>query len=820
MIKKDFNCDWTFSEDAGSWFAGAEVQNVTLPHDAMILEERNAENPSGPAGGFFPGGNYQYTKMLEISPEDSGKTFILQFEGVYNRAWISVNGALAGTINSGYDELTVDITPYLYIGIPNQISVKVMNSDLPNSRWYTGSGIIRPVHLYVGGPVRIDVDGLRISTPQVGSDVAEVLVKTNVCCDEKNKKIVGVCTDIIAPNGEIVSSDITPVTLENQGVTTVTRPLFVEEPALWSTEAPSLYTCRVTIMDGQDVADVSESSFGIRKIELDPVNGLRLNGEKILLRGGCIHHDNGIIGAATISRAEERRIEILKEAGFNSVRISHNSSSRALLEACDRLGMLVMEESFDMWNMGKSKYDHSLNFADNWGGEVERIVAKDFNHPSVFMYSIGNEIQELAVPEGARLSRRIAEKFREQDSTRFVTNAINSLMAIGNEIPKVMKDLGYITEEQMEQMTSRAQDESGSGNVNDVITQLMGMMNMLSAHPMVEERFKETYGVLDLVGMNYMRGAYRLQADINPNRVFYGSETFNPDIDLNWKEVKEIPACIGDYCWTAWDYLGESGIGVAEYNGIHQFQKPYPVYLAYCGDVDITGFRRPTSYYREIVFGLRKKPYIAVQLPEYYGVEAQCTPWATRDVVSSWTWNGYEGKPCVVEVYSDAIEVELFLNNESLGKKPAGEANRFKAEYDITYNPGTLEAVSYYEDGTITREHLNTANKTAAISANADRDAIGVGDLSYITLELVDENGVVNTSDNRKISVTVSGDGYIQGFGSADYKSEENFFDETRTPYYGRAVIAVRGNNESGTIIVKVEAEGLESAFVEICVKG
>ena len=296
MIKKDFNCDWTFSEDAGSWFAGAEVQNVTLPHDAMILEERNAENPSGPAGGFFPGGNYQYTKMLEISPEDSGKTFILQFEGVYNRAWISVNGALAGTINSGYDELTVDITPYLYIGIPNQISVKVMNSDLPNSRWYTGSGIIRPVHLYVGGPVRIDVDGLRISTPQVGSDVAEVLVKTNVCCDEKNKKIVGVCTDIIAPNGEIVSSDITPVTLENQGVTTVTRPLFVKEPALWSTEAPSLYTCRVTIMDGQDVVDVSESSFGIRKIELDPVNGLRLNGEKILLRGGCIHHDNGIIG--------------------------------------------------------------------------------------------------------------------------------------------------------------------------------------------------------------------------------------------------------------------------------------------------------------------------------------------------------------------------------------------------------------------------------------------------------------------------------------------------------------------------------------------
>ncbi len=819
MKRIDFNRKWFFSEDAGSWFSGTNAKEVTLPHDAMIHEKRNADNPSGAAGGYFPGGDYRYSKILETKAEDAGKTFILQFEGVYNRAWIWVNGALAGTIHSGYDELTIDITPYLYIGMQNQISVKVMNSDLPNSRWYTGSGIIRPVSLYVGGPIRVDTDGVRISTPQVNPDIAEVQVRSDIVCDGKGKRTVIVRTELISESGEAVCSDITPVTLETQGKTKVTRHLFVKDPELWSTETPTLYKCRVTVIDGEEIVDEAESLFGIRKFELDPVNGLRINGEPILLRGGCIHHDNGIIGAATIARAEERRIEILKEAGFNSVRISHNSSSRALLDACDRLGMLVMEESFDMWNMGKSQYDHSLNFAENWEGEVERIVNKDYNHPCVFMYSIGNEIQELAVPEGARLSRRLAEKFREQDPTRYVTNGINSMMAIGNEIPKVMLDLGFITKEQMDQLTGSSQEISESGNVNDIITQLMGMMNMISAHPMVEERFKETYGVLDLVGMNYMRGAYRQQKDIDPNRVFYGSETFNPDIDLNWKEVKEIPACIGDYCWTAWDYLGESGIGVVEYNGVRQFQKQYPVYLAYCGDVDITGYRRPASYYREIVFGLRHKPYIAVQLPEYYGSDAQCTPWTTRDVVASWTWNGSEGKPCVVEVYSDAPSVELFLNGESLGKKSAGEKNRFKAEYDVTYCPGALEAVSYYDDGTVTREELITAKGTSAISVVADRSSVKTDDLSYLSFELVDENGIVNTCDNRKISVTVSGDGYLQGYGSADYKSEENFFDNERTPFYGRTAAAVRAKETAGIITVEARAEGLEPVVVQISVE-
>ncbi|MGI6315421.1 MAG: glycoside hydrolase family 2 protein [Christensenellales bacterium] len=820
MIKQSFNRDWTFSKGAGGFFrpAQGEVCAVTLPHDAMIHERREAGNPAGAACGYFPGGSYVYNKTLTTAPEDAGKTFILQFEGMYNRGWVFVNGTLAGATHYGYDELTLDITPYLYFGGDNLITVKVINADLPNSRWYTGSGIIRPVSLYVGGQIRIEADGIRISTPQVREDMAEVLVRTDVVYDGKARKTVTLRTELIGEKGETAAADSTPVTLEAEGMTTVTRRLYVRDPALWSTETPNLYGCRVTIAKEGEVLDTGEETFGIRRFELDPIGGLRLNGQPILLRGGCIHHDNGIVGAATFDRAEERRIEILKEAGFNSVRISHNSSSRALLRACDRLGMLVMEESFDMWTQTKSLYDHGLVFSETWEGEVERIVRKDYNHPSVFMYSIGNEIPEPATPDGARLNRRIAEKFRKEDPTRYVTNAFNGLFAVGEELPKVMADLGFITQEQMA-LIMEGGKETGDGNINEMMTSLMSGMNAIGGHPLVEERLCEAFDALDIVGLNYMRGAYRLQQGYNPHRVFYGSETFSPDIDLNWREVKANPACIGDYCWTAWDYLGEAGIGVVEYDGSRQFQKAYPAYIAYCGDIDITGYRRPMSYYRETVFGLRKRPYIAVQLPEYYGVEAQCTPWATRDTIASWTWEGFEGKPCAVEVFSDAPEVELLLNGESLGRKAAGEENRFKAVFETEYRPGKLEAAAYYPDGRKTSHCLVTAGKTAGIAVRADRTAIGRDELSYLTFTTVDEKGTVNTCDRRRISVSVTGEGVLQGYGSADYKSKENFFDRERTPFYGRVVAAVRAGGVPGTIRVTAEAEGLDPVSVEIRVK-
>lgn len=825
MLKQNFNRDWTVKKVSADMLAsllgGTEAPKeikVTLPHDAMICERRDAKSPAGGSGGFYPGGDYEYTKTLHVEETESDQTFILEFEGIYNRGYVYVNGALAGSVQYGYAGVFIDITPYLTFGADNVITVKAVNSDVPNSRWYTGSGIYRPVYLYRGGSTRIDANGLRISTPEVSGALAAVKVETAIRYDGKAGKTVTVKSEILDSEGRIAAAETSRVTLFSQAETVQTQRIYVKKPALWSVDTPNLYCCKVTLMEGETVLDQTESTFGIRKLELNPEDGLKINGERILLRGGCIHHDNGPVGAAAFDRAEERRIELLKAAGFNSVRVSHNFTSKALLDACDRLGMLVMEESYDTWTQAKRQFDSSLVFVETWERDIEEMVRKDFNHPSVFMYSIGNEITDLGTPEGAKWSRRLADKVRALDPTRYVTNAINGMTVIMGELPQVMADLGMITEEQLKAMTEQKAGEEPVGGINDVMTGLFGQMNYLATHPHVEEKLDEAYGTLDLIGMNYMRDAYDLMKEY-PNRVFYGSETCPPDIDLNWKKVKELPACIGDYTWTAWDYIGEAGVGVVTYDGKLVFSKDYPVYLAYCGDIDITGYRRPISYFRETVFGLRKAPYIAVQLPEYYGVEAICTPWSMPTCVSTWTWNGFEGKNCMVEVYSDAPEVELFVNERSVGKLPAGEENRFRAVFDTVYEPGEVRAVAYYSDGVTESFCLKTAEKETILSVSPDKCEIGPDDLAYVAIELTDKNGVMQTSSDCKVHLMAEGAGYIQGFGSADPMSEENFYDAERTTYYGRAVAVIRAGEEEGVIRLTAKADGMEPAVIEIQVK-
>lgn len=819
MIKENFNRDWIVKKTAASMtesvLGNADVPKeikVTLPHDAMIFEKRSISSPAGGACGFYSGGDYEYTKKLYVCENEADQTFILEFEGIYNRGYIYVNGALAGSVNYGYTGLFVDITPYLYFGKENVITVKAINSDVPNSRWYTGSGIYRPVFLYKGGIVRIDANGLRISAPEVSAEIAAVKVETKIQYDAKVRKRVFVKTEIIAPDGSVSAKETSQVSLFEQTDTVQMQRIYVKTPQLWSVEYPNLYHCKVTVCDEDKVLDTAESTFGIRKLELNPSDGLKVNGEKVLLRGGCIHHDNGPVGAATFDRAEERRIELLKAAGFNSVRISHNSSSKALLDACDRLGMLVMEESYDTWVLAKSQFDSSLVFTENWERDLEDIVRKDFNHPSVFMYSIGNEIMDLGTMDGAKWGRKLADKVRELDSTRYVTNAINSMVTLMDNLPAVVSDLGLVSAEQF------AQAGEKEGGINEIMTALFGQMNYLSTHPDVEKKLSEAYSTLDLIGLNYMRDSYE-QMENYPNRVFYGSETLPPDIDLNWKRVKNMPACIGDYTWTAWDYIGETGVGIVTYDDKLSFTKQYPAYLAYCGDLDITGYRRPISYWREIVFGLRREPYIAVQLPEHYGQKAMCTPWSRPTCVSSWTWRGYEGKNCLTEVYSDAPEVELFVNGKSAGKLPAGEENRFCAVFDTIYEPGEVKAVAYYADGTKKEYGIKTAEEEVVLTVVPDKCEMKEDDLSYVTIELTDRNKVVQTSEARKVRLTVEGAGSLQGFGSGNPVSEENFFDTERTTYYGRAIAVIRAGTETGSIKLIAEAEGIETVTVEMQVK-
>lgn len=796
MIREDFNKHWMFSKDV-----------------------------SGMMGALY-------------GEENQGKTILLEFEGIYNRAHVYLNEEFVASCHYGYTNFYADLTNHLNYGGENRLKVKVTNQDVPNSRWYTGSGIYRPVHLLVGNAAHIKQDGLKITTPEASEDISTVETEVIICYDGMKRVKAWLETQLLDEEGKTAGSEKTPVTLYRGKEVTLRQRMFVYDAKLWSLEEPNLYRCESRLVIDGEVQDVAREFFGIRHIQIDPKYGLRLNGKRVMLRGACIHHDNGVIGSVTLARAEERRVRLLKKAGFNSIRMAHNSSSRALLDACDKAGMLLMEETYDMWNEGKNPYDYAQDFAAHWEEDLEAVVAKDFNHPSVFMYSVGNEIGEINRPAGAELNRRLCEKFRSLDSTRYVTNAVNGMVATMEHLPNVMCDLGMITKEQLAAMNSVPDTASANeaskdappgeaavkdaapgnlgGDINDVMTSLMGRMNELGTHPMVADVLDETFLALDACGYNYMNGRYPLDWEEYPNRIYYGSETLPSDIDVNWKYVKEIPQMIGDFTWIGWDYIGESGAGVPKYGDASGFFSPYPIYLAYVGDFDIIGYRRPMSYYREIVWGFRKEPYIAVQLPEHYEDDMHGTPWACSNAIEGWTWPGFEGRPIQVEVYSDAEEVELFIDGTSVGRRPVGEENRFKTIFDTTYQAGTVEAVAYVNGQETGRFAVNTARTEKKLKLSTDRNILHADgqDAAYLMIEVVDDRGNVHTEFSDKVRIEVEGAGVLQGFGSADPKSTEHFYDTERTPYYGRLLAVVRTKDEGGIIKARVQAEGCEAAEV------
>ena len=807
MKRIDFNDNWTVRKTSGGSDVYKEPAQVTLPHDAMIMEKRTPEAAGGAANGWFPGGDYEYVKKFTIAEENRGKAVFLQFEGIMSEAKIYVNQSLAASVYYGYTGKILDITPYLSESGENTVLVKVFAKE-PGSRWYTGAGIYRPVSLYAGNDIRIPVRGVRIHAVQADEAVSCVQVRTALVCERKRKITVSVVSEILDSEGKTVSVLESPHTFTEGSDNTVYQRLYIRDAKLWNTEHPDLYSLKVTVKEGDTVLDESAESFGIRAVSADPVRGLLINGEPVLLRGGCIHHDLGPLGAADHAYAEERRIRLLKDAGFNAVRISHNSAPESLLSACDRLGMLVLEESFDIWTKSKTVYDYARYFKDHWEEDLEDIVSKDFNHPSVIMYSIGNEITDLGETDGKKWSRVLANRFRMLDPTRLITNAVNGTMGLNDVMPKILVSLGLTTPGELADIL----DPTKPGDINDLITLLSKHMSEIVGHPLVEAKMHEAYETLDIVGLNYMLAAYEPMTKAYPNRVILGTELTPPSIGKNWKAVKALPAVIGDFTWTAFDYIGEAGVGVVTYNGKNDFQKPYPCYLAYCGDFDITGFRRPLSYYREIVFGFRKAPYLAVQLPEHYEDTPQHTPWALPDSVGSWTFPGFEGKPCRVEVYSKAPETELFINGKSAGKVTTGDEADCRAVLETVYEPGAIEAVSYFDDGSEERFTLCTAEGKWILSAEPECEESGGSDICYIPIELRDRNGNLNTAANCMVSVEVSGAGILSGLASADPMSEEDFFVPARKTFYGRALAVVRRTGE-GEICVKIRAEEQEKAL-------
>lgn len=824
MNQQSFNANWCFlngNKDSllTSLRGGAqEAEFVTLPHDAMIHEERSSAVPAGGQSGFYPGGLYHYTKKFDVPREWENNTVTIEFEGVYSNARVFINGDFAGSCPHGYSNFYICADGFLKYGQENEIKVTANNSAQPNSRWYSGSGIYRNVNLFVGDPVHIPVNGVKISTPTVTDQDAVVVVRTELKNLLVSGKTLTVSTVLTAPDGTIAASDNKRITVFQKE--TATQRMVVAAPQLWDCDTPNLYTAVVTVKDGDQVLDTVTETFGIRTLTLDAKNGIRLNGKTVKLRGACIHHDNGIIGAATLPRAEERRCEQLKNAGFNCLRSSHHPMGKAMLAACDKLGMLVMDELSDIWTRSKNINDYSTFFMENWENDVQHIVDKDFNHPCVILYCTGNEIQEAGTARGAQLNRKISDKFKALDPSRYTTSALNGMIAVSDVMGEILMDVLSKAGISLPSASSGGEGGDGSNILNSMMSLLMSgpTGDAFSAHPLMTQRIEEFADATDIAGYNYLTGRHVLDHTLNPNRIVLGTETFPADIVRLWDIVKNNDHVIGDMTWAGYDYLGEAGCGVFYYDGSMNFGSHWPDRTAYIGDIDLAGYRRPISYLREIVYGLKKDPYIAVERVNRYGQAHSQTPWMFKDNIASWTWPGYEGKPAKVDVYAADEEVELFLNGQSLGRKPAGEANGYTASYEITYAPGELKAVGYTGGQAVSQHVLVTADSSVALCAEADRTVLKAdgADLSYITLCLKDSCGNVNLNARKEVTISIEGAGTIQGFGNADPQSTFSFDERTWPTYDGYLLAAIRTTAEAGEIRVTFTTDDCESVVVTL----
>ena len=799
MKRELWNAGWKFWSEKNAfalvWNIPEDAADVTLPHDAMLYEKPYAESKNGGNTGFRDGGVYDYVKILHLDEADREKTWILKFEGVYMNAMVYVNGALAAKCPYGYTGFYVPLNDYVNFGGETEVRVIVRNSGMTNSRWYSGSGIYRDVYLLSGDETYLVPDGVTVTTEQLASDAATLRVDTEIKNRSSRRRSVSVHTEILDADGKIVGENGAPVTMYEGESRRLMARMVINNPRAWSAGTPYLYQVRTFLYEGEELIDTQVDSIGIRTLSVDAVHGFRVNGETVKLRGACIHHDGGLLGAATYRDAEFRRVKLLKEAGFNAIRMSHHPAAPVLLDACDALGMYVMDETFDMWSRCKSDNDYALVFDEWWERDVEAMVRKDYNHPSVVLYSIGNEIPEIGTDYGAHICEHICERVRSLDVTRPTLASINGVFAAGDRVPEILADLAA---------ELAAEGIVPEGNVNDFMTMMDAHMDRIVVHRAITERLDAACAYTDVAGYNYMTARYEPDGAERPNRVIVGSETYPPEIARNWALVEKLPYVIGDFTWTGWDYIGEAGVGIPAYQwGEGGFGVGFPCQLAYSGDIDVTGFRRPASYFREVVFGLRTEPYIAVQNPERYGQHLIKTPWVISDAISSWTYPGFEGKQVVVEVYAAGDEVELLCNGKSLGRKPAGAAVGCRVLFDTTYEPGTLVAVNYASGVEIGRTELVTASGSVSLVAEVE-ESVGT-ELAYITVSLKDATGNVVTSETAHLRVHCEGEAEVW-CGSGDPKPAYNYTDGETDTWNGRAQIIARKPVGAGNATLQIES--------------
>ena len=749
---------------AGDW------RTVDLPHDWSVEGRIDPKNPMGGGGGFFPAGVGWYRRTFTAPAAWNGKRVSVEFEGIYMNATVYINGHELGMHPYGYTTFSHDLTPHLNFGGANAIAVRVDQSKHPNTRWYAGSGIYRHVWLTVTEPVHVAHWGVFATTPEVGAERATALVKTRLANESGAPSTVTLRATLYGPTGTQAGQAGSSVAIKPGESVEVSQEIAVAKPSLWSPETPSLYRVVTRVMSGGKVLDEVTTPFGIRSLEWSVQKGFLLNGKAVKLAGGCVHHDNGPLGSAAFDRAEERRVQVLKAAGFNAIRTSHNPPSPAFLDACDRLGMLVLDEAFDCWERPKKTFDYSVAFKEWWQRDIDAMVLRDRNHPSVVLWSIGNEIPERADAAGAHTAKTIADHVRTLDRTRPITSAV------------------------------------------DGVRQWTDTDNF--------------YAALDIGGYNYNLNNHVEDHKRVPSRIMMSTESYlNAAFDY-WQKVADYPYIVGDFVWTALDYLGESGIGrwdirdagdTARTPGMGS-DASYPLHAAYCGDVDLCGFRKASSHYRNIVWDRGEKLYLGVRLPAPERKQIRVTAWGMWPVFPSWTWPGWEGKPLEVEVYSRFDKVRLYLGGQPIGEKPTTRAEGFKAAFSVPYAPGVLKAVGVQGDREVGETTLRTAGEAVQVRLTADRTTLRADghDLSYVTVEAVDSSGQPHPNADQEISFAIDGPGAIAGVGNGDIASEEMYQGNRRKLFHGKALAIVRTARRAGTIQLTASGPGLKSATVRI----
>lgn len=773
-----FDDDWLFQRGEVDGAALADFDDlswreVSLPHDWSIEDIPGTDSPldanaiGAVSTGFFVGGTGWYRKHFQIPDAQKDKKILLRFDGIYMNSDVWLNGNHLGNHPYGYTTFEYDITDFIDFESENILAVEVKNEG-KNSRWHTGSGIYRHVWLVATEHVHIPTWGVSVTTPKVSDETAIVEASIKVDNDTEEAQKLLVHSKIINAEGAMRSQTKNVLSIDANSSTSINQRFEIEKPRLWSIDTPNLYTIVTQILNGDKVIDEVINSFGIRTISFDVEKGFLLNGEPTLLKGGCMHHGNGPLGAAAYDRAEERRVELMKASGFNAIRCAHNPPSEAFLDACDRLGVLVIDEAFDMWRRPKNPEDYHLYFNEWWKKDVESMVLRDRNHPSIIMWSTGNEIPERGEEEGVETSKMMGDFIRELDPTRPVTSAVNGL--------NPGKDPYFAT--------------------------------------------------LDISGYNYASGGdhwkkniYQMDHERVPERIIYGAESYPLEAFGAWMDVLDNPFVIGDFVWTGFDYLGEASIG---WLGYMQKKEFYPWSHAFCGDIDICGWKRPQSHYRDVLWENASKPSIFVVPPTPTFAlnpdKMNWSKWEWHDVMDSWNWEGYEDKELEVHVYNGSDQVELFLNDKSLGKKETNRQNEWIAKWKMPYRPGTLKAVSYHAEIVGANAELKTAGKATQIKLTSDRSIITANgqDLSYIEVDLLDAYGIRNPTLEQLVEFEIEGPGSILAVGSSNPMSTESYQKPYRMTYQGRCLVIIKSTHEAGEIILKAKSGTLPIASVSI----